>query len=117
MPEILKMEMKRDSMNKIYSLLAMGVCMSFAISSHASDASWKQAVAAASNEYIDQVYMRYQPTQGTLAGYHQYDPQLEDYSRKNIDAEIVALKVFEKRIVAIHPDSVADDFEHWHWTY
>ena len=39
-----------------------------------------------------------------MAGYHQYDAQLEDYSRKNIDAEIAALKSFEKRIEAIHPD-------------
>jgi uncharacterized protein (DUF885 family) len=45
-----------------------------------------------------------------LAGYHQYDAQLEDYSRKNIDAEIAALKVFEKRVEAIQPDAAAADF-------
>ena len=50
------------------------------------------------------------PTHGTLAGYHQYDTQLEDYSRKNIDAEIAALKGFEKRIEAIHPDADAGGF-------
>jgi uncharacterized protein (DUF885 family) len=84
--------------------------MSYAISSHASDASWKQAFETASNEYLDQVYMHYQPTLGTQAGYHQYDTQLEDFSRKNIDAEIADLKIFEKRIETIHPDAAAADF-------
>jgi uncharacterized protein (DUF885 family) len=54
--------------------------------------------------------LHYQPTVGTQAGYHQYDTQLEDYSRKNIEAEIAALKDFEKRIEAIHPDAGAADF-------
>jgi uncharacterized protein (DUF885 family) len=44
-----------------------------------------------------------------LVGYHQYDTQLEDYSRKNIDAEIAALKVYEKKVEAIHGDSAALD--------
>ena len=45
-----------------------------------------------------------------MAGFHQYDAQLEDFSRKNIDAEIAALKTFEKRIEAIHPDDSRADF-------
>ena len=56
------------------------------------------------------MYFPYAPTNGTLVGYHQYDAQLEDFSRKNIDAEIAALKHFEKRIEAIHPDDSAADF-------
>jgi hypothetical protein len=56
------------------------------------------------------VYFHYGPTGGTLVGYHQYDSQLEDYSRKNIDAEIAALKGFERRIDSIKPDTDAADF-------
>jgi uncharacterized protein (DUF885 family) len=56
------------------------------------------------------VYFPYAPTNGTLVGYHQYDGQLEDYSRKNIDSEVAALKKFEKRIKAIHPDDSVADF-------
>ncbi len=63
-----------------------------------------------SDEYFDQVYFHFAPTNGTLVGYHQYDGQLEDYSRKNIDAEITVLKKIEKRIEAIHPDDSAADF-------
>ena len=80
------------------------------MTARAAKESWKQEFARVSDEYLDQVYLRYQPTQGTLVGYHQYDTQLEDFSRKNIDAEIAALRVFEKRIEAIRPDASADDF-------
>jgi len=80
------------------------------LTARAAKESWQQEFAKASDEYLDQVYLRYQPTQGTLAGYHQFDTQLEDYSRKNIDAEIAALKVFEKRVEAIQPDASPESF-------
>jgi len=84
--------------------------MASAISAHAAKENWKQKFEKVSDDYFDQVYFHYGPTNGTLAGYHQYDAQLEDYSRKNIDAEITALKNFEKRVEAIHPDAAAADF-------
>ena len=71
--------------------IAIGVCMSSAITAQAANGTWKQQFEGASNEYFDQVYFHYAPTSGTLVGYHQYDGQLEDFSRKNIDAEIAAL--------------------------
>ena len=84
--------------------------MTSVITAHAAKENWKQQLEKASDEYFDQVYFHFAPTNGTLAGYHQYDGQLEDYSRKNIDAEIAALKTFERRIEAIHPDDAAGDF-------
>jgi len=81
-----------------------------AIPVYGAKENWNEKFAKVSDEYFDQVYFHYAPTNGTLAGYHQYDAQLEDYSRKNIDAEIAVLKVFEKRIEAIHPDTAAADF-------
>ena len=80
------------------------------ITAHATKETWKDRLSRVSDEYFDQVYFHYAPTNGTLVGYHQYDAQLEDYSRKNIDGEIAALKDFEKRIEAIHPDAAAADF-------
>ena len=97
-------------MKKIVAMFAIGVCMSTAIHAQTAKENWKQLFAKVSDEYLDQVYLRYQPTAGTQAGYHKYDTQLEDYSRKNIDAEIAALKDFEKRIEAIHPDADAASF-------
>jgi uncharacterized protein (DUF885 family) len=89
---------------------AIGVFMSSAMTARAADKDWKSQFEKVSDEYFDQVFFHFAPTQGTLVGYHQYDGQLEDYSRKNIDAEIAALKGFEKRVEAIHPDDAAADF-------
>jgi uncharacterized protein (DUF885 family) len=66
----------------------------------------KQAFVSASDAYFDELYFPYQPTLGTLTGYHQYDTKLEDFSRKHIDAQIAALHGYEKRIDAIAPDSL-----------
>jgi uncharacterized protein (DUF885 family) len=96
-------------MKKFLAALAIGVCMS-SITAHATKETWKDQFNRVSDEYFDQVYFRYAPTNGTLAGYHQYDGELENYSRKNIDAEIVALKDFEKRMEAIHSGPAALDF-------
>jgi uncharacterized protein (DUF885 family) len=92
-------------MKKIVALTILGACMSSAITAHAEKETWKQQFRKASDEYLDQVYFHYAPTQGTLAGYHQFDTQLEDFSRKNIDAAIAALKAFENRVEAIHGDA------------
>jgi uncharacterized protein (DUF885 family) len=97
-------------MKNAVTLLAMGVCMSSAITARSTSETWKQQFEKLSNDYLDQVYLRYQPTVGTQAGYHQYDTQLEDYSRKSIAPEIRSLKSFEKRISAIHADDGAADF-------
>jgi uncharacterized protein (DUF885 family) len=86
---------------KIAALLALGACMS-AIVAHAereklTEIYWKKVFVHASDEYFDQVYFPYQPTQGTSAGYHQYDAKLEDFSVATVNAEIAALEKFEKR--------------------
>ncbi len=61
----------------------------------------QKAFLQASDAYFDDVFFAFQPTQGTLAGYHQWDNRLEDNSRATIDAEIVALHKFDKRISEI----------------
>jgi len=90
--------------------MAAGMVMSTAIAAHGATADWKQKLARVSDEYFDQVYFHYAPSAGTMVGFHQYDAQLEDFSRKNIDAEIAALKSYEQRIEAIQPDNSAADF-------
>jgi uncharacterized protein (DUF885 family) len=76
----------------------------------AASPDWKQQFAKVSDEYFDQVYFRYAPSTGTMAGFHQYDGQLEDYSRKSIDAQIAALHDFEHRIEVIQPNSARENF-------
>src|SRR5579863_7753462 len=93
------------------ALIAMGAIMSTGASARAATNDWKQQFAKLSDEYFDQVYFPYSPTAGTQVGYHQYDTKLEDFSRKSIDANIAALKTFERRIEAIQPGTDRADFE------
>jgi uncharacterized protein (DUF885 family) len=65
-----------------------------AIGAHGAPPDWKQQFAKVSDDYFDQVYFRYAPSSGTMAGLHQYDARLEDFSRPSIDAQIAALKNF-----------------------
>jgi uncharacterized protein (DUF885 family) len=60
-----------------------------------------QALTALAEQYFDQAYFKYAPTNGTLAGFHQYDTQLEDYTRAGVDAQIAALHEFEKEFAAL----------------
>ncbi len=75
--------------------------MTSAFTAHAGNETSKQQFQKIADEYFDQVYFPRRPTAGTTAGYHQYDTKLEDFSRKNIDAEVAALREFEKRVSAI----------------
>src|SRR5215472_10573623 len=93
-------------MNKVFALLAIGASMSSIALAAADNA--QQQFQKISDEYFDTVYFPYAPTVGTLTGYHQYDTQLEDYSRKTIDAQVAALHDFEKRVEAI-PTSGLDE--------
>jgi uncharacterized protein (DUF885 family) len=79
-----------------------------ALAAQAAQNTWKQQLAQATDEYFDQVYFHYAPSTATATGFHQYDGQLEDFSRPAIDAEIAALKAFERRIAAIQPGVPTD---------
>jgi uncharacterized protein (DUF885 family) len=70
------------------------------------DTAQEQDSAAASlrtlaDEYFDQVYLPYAPSNATLEGFHQYDAQLEDYSRAAIDREANDLERFEGKFAAV----------------
>jgi uncharacterized protein (DUF885 family) len=80
--------------------------MTAAITAHAANESTQQQFQIVSDEYLDQVYFPAAPTVGTLSGYHQYDTQLEDYSRKTIETQIAALHRFETRVAAIPASSL-----------
>ncbi len=88
-------------MKNALMLIALGACMSTVISAHAANDATMQQFQKVSDEYFDKVYFPNQPTVGTLTGYHQYDTQLEDYSRQKIDRYIADLVYFERRIESI----------------
>jgi uncharacterized protein (DUF885 family) len=53
------------------------------------------------DQYFTDVYFKFSPTAGTSAGLHEYDAKLEDYSAAEVQREVAALGVFEKRVEAI----------------
>jgi len=93
-------------MNKALVLFALGACMTLSAAAQAGKETAQQQFQRDSDAYFDQVYFPYQPTTGTIDGYHQYDTKLDDYSRAAIDAEVAALNDFEKRVSAIPPASL-----------
>ena len=48
------------------------------------------------DRYFDEVFFRFDPAQGTADGFHQYDQALPTGTRAEIDAEVAALRRFEK---------------------
>ncbi|HET8637075.1 MAG TPA: DUF885 domain-containing protein [Acidobacteriaceae bacterium] len=53
------------------------------------------------DEYFSQAVFKFEPTYGTTVGLHQYDSQLEDYSRAGVEQHIAALRGFEKKFDAV----------------
>jgi hypothetical protein len=47
------------------------------------------------DQFFDEYYFKFSPTQGTSAGFHQYDARLEDYSRTAVQQQIAAARRFE----------------------
>jgi uncharacterized protein (DUF885 family) len=86
------------------ALLATGVSLSGSIS-HAAD-SGNAAWNTLADQYFDSAYFPYQPTNGTLAGFHQYDAQLERYDRNSIAKQAAALHAFERRVSAFPKDGL-----------
>jgi hypothetical protein len=50
------------------------------------------------DRYFDDVVFRYDPVQGTQAGFHQYDALLPAPTRAEIDSEIAALRQYEGEV-------------------
>jgi uncharacterized protein (DUF885 family) len=56
------------------------------------------------DDFFTNAYFKFQPTAGTQAGLHQYDSQLEDYSRKvMVDAQGASLRKYEAELLKIDP--------------
>jgi uncharacterized protein (DUF885 family) len=64
------------------------------------------ALRKLADNYFDQVYYHYAPSAATLDGFHQYDAQLEDFSRGAVDRETGDLQRFEARFAAIPADQL-----------
>ncbi len=83
------------------ALLATGVSLS-AHAAPTGDAAWNKLA----DQYFDQAYFPYQPTAGTLAGFHQYDTQFERYDRTSIAKQTATLHTFERLVSAFPKDGL-----------
>jgi uncharacterized protein (DUF885 family) len=70
------------------------------VSAPAFDAHYDQLV----DQYFDG-YFKIHATEGTSAGFHQYDSQLEDFSRAGLDRDLAFLKEYQQKFAALHPPS------------
>jgi uncharacterized protein (DUF885 family) len=88
-------------------LLALSASLPIAAQTAATNsgnAAWNQLV----DRFFDDYY-KLHPSEGTTAGFHQYDSDFEDYSRKGVDAKIAFAKKYLAELSSF--DSSALSFE------
>jgi uncharacterized protein (DUF885 family) len=74
----------------------LAVALAWTIATWAAEptAQWNALV----DEYLDKVYFPLNPTTATQAGIHNFDSEMEDYSRAGVDAEVRKLRDFATRL-------------------
>jgi uncharacterized protein (DUF885 family) len=60
------------------------------------------------DQYFDQ-YFAFHPSEGTAAGFHQYDLLLENYSQESRAAEIAFLMTQKQKFASFQPDRLNED--------
>jgi len=60
------------------------------------------------DHFFDDVYFKFNPTIGTSDGFHQYDAQLEDYSKTAMNARVKALQDAEREFAKLPEDPDRD---------
>ena len=78
----------------LISTTFLGANSTMTPTSEPGNSAWTSLV----NAYFDNVYLAFNPTDGTGAGLHQYDGKLENYSRTSLDKEAAALRIYEKKV-------------------
>jgi uncharacterized protein (DUF885 family) len=68
------------------------------------------ALMQLSDEYLDRWYFPTHPSEATQMGIHDFDTQLEDYSRAAIDAHIAALHDYERRFAALSSATLSEHY-------
>jgi uncharacterized protein (DUF885 family) len=90
--------------------LMLGCVFSLTTMAYLGNRAQAQSATSADSEftkladrYFDEYYFPCNPTAGTNAGFHQYDSQLEDYSRSGINRQVAILKKFEQQVDRLDP--------------
>jgi uncharacterized protein (DUF885 family) len=72
-------------------------------------ASGEAAFRKLADQYFDEVFFKFNPTQGTAAGFHQYDAQFEDLSSQTIGAQVGALHRFRTMFNKVDPGRLSPE--------
>jgi uncharacterized protein (DUF885 family) len=83
-------------MKKMIVAGCLALALAWGIAARAEDptAQWNALV----DEYLDKVYFPLNPTTATLDGVHNYDSEIEDYSRAGVEAQAKKLRDFAARL-------------------
>ena len=87
--------------------ISIGAIQGSIVSAQARDTA-DQKFSQVADDFFESVYFAFAPTAGTLAGFHQYDNRLEDYSKAGVDREVRALHAFLPKVEAISPDILSE---------
>jgi uncharacterized protein (DUF885 family) len=86
-------------------LVALLFCLPCAASAaENSNADWNALV----EDFFTQILFKFGPSGATSLGVHDYDSQLEDFSKAAREQEIAALMQFEKRVAAFPTKSLSE---------
>ena len=80
----------------IVASCCLAVALAWVITARAEEptAQWNALV----DEFLDKVYFPLNPTTATLDGVHNYDSEIEDYSRAGVEAQDKMLHDFVARV-------------------
>jgi hypothetical protein len=87
------------------ALLFAALSVSTVRAQHLSSDGASQTFHFLTDQYFDD-YFKLNPTAGTLAGFHQYDTELEDASAAGTAAQVASLHGFEKKLAVIDPKAL-----------
>jgi uncharacterized protein (DUF885 family) len=85
---------------KIISLVAVCLIASFAFGKDAKLSKSASGWDKLADDFLSQVYYKFNPTSGTADGLHEYDAKLEGYSKADVDQRIAAYKAFKTKVEA-----------------
>ena len=91
--------------------IALMICLASCVFAQQSapQASGDAAFRKLADRYFDEVFFKFNPTQGTAAGFHQYDAQFEDLSSQTIGAQVGALHRFRTLFNQVDPGRLSPE--------
>jgi uncharacterized protein (DUF885 family) len=96
-------------MNAMRSRRAVLILFTLSTMAHSQTTAWDSLV----DRFFNQVHFPFNPSAGTSAGFHQYDPKLEDFSRESMLRQSAMLRKSEEEVAAfpaskLTPEQAAD---------